>query len=396
MRLLSLALALSLSAAPLAAQSLFTPRAYVNNAAVTEFELQQRIRFMQTLGAAGDVETQALNALIDDRLYQAAGKAANVKVTDEQIAQGIAEFAGRANIAPEEFAARMRQAGVEEQTIRDFVRSGLLWREVVRARFGGKVHVTDSEVDRALQAESRRPSMEIALSEIILPMVEPYRDQSLQIAELIEREVQGPELFAEAARRFSAARSRENGGELEWMPLNRLPPAIAGAVGQLSPGQVSQRIEVPNAIAFFLLRGRREGARPDPASLTVDYAELRLPAADAARQAATIAASATTCDDLYPLAREGGIGAVARQSGTVRALPADVALDLASLDPGEVATRPMPEGGLRLLMLCSRSPQYDEPPTRDQVRSQLLDQKVGGLAQNYLAQLRADAIIRRP
>ena len=394
MRLLSLALALSLSAAPLAAQGLFTPRAYVNNAAVTEFELQQRMRFMEVLGAAGDVEKQALDALIDDRLYQAAGKAANVTVTDAQITQGITEFAGRANISPEEFSARMRQAGVEEQTIRDFVRAGLLWREVVRSRFGGKVHVTDSEVTRAMQAESRRPSMEIALSEIILPTVEPYRDQSLQIADLIEREVHGPDLFAEAARRFSAARSRENGGALEWMPANRLPPSIAGQVNRLSPGQVSQRVEVPNAIAFFLLRGRREGARPDPASLTVDYAELRLPAADAQKLAVTIAASATTCDDLYPLVR--GSGAVARQSATVRALPADVALDLASLDPGEITTRPTADGGLRLLMLCSRMPQYDEPPTRDEVRSQLLDQKIGGLAQNYLAQLRADAIIRRP
>lgn len=395
MRLIPLAFALSLAALPVAAQGLFTPRLYVNNSAITQYELDQRMRFMAALGAGGDVERQAMDALIDDRIYQIAGKAAKVTVTDAQITQGITDFAARGNLPLDQFQAQMRAAGIAEQTVRDFVRAGLIWREVVRARYAGKVNVTNAEVDRALQAEAQRPAMEIALSEIILPMVDPYREQSLEISRLIQQEVRGPELFAEAASRFSASRTRENGGALDWMPVSRLPPLISGAVEDLEAGQVTPPIEVPNAIAYFLVRGRREGARPDPASLTVDYAELRLSAPDAAAEAARLIAGSDECDDLYPLTGSRP-GIVARQSTTVRALPADVAFELARLDPGEVATVPLADGGLRFLMLCARTPTYDEPPSRDQLRGRLLDQKIGGLAQTYLAQLKANAIIRQP
>lgn len=392
---LGLAALLSLAPAMAPAQGLYSPRVYVNNAAVTQYELDQRMRFMQELGASGDVEQQALDALIDDRLYQAAAKAAKITVTDAQVEQGIADFAARGNLTVDEFRARMRGAGISDQTLRDFVRSGLMWRDVVRGRFAGKVQITNAEIDRALSAESIRPGMEIALSEIILPMIEPYREQSQQIAQLIQQEVHGPDLFAEAARRFSASSSRERGGALDWMPAGRLPPMIAGKVAEATPGQIIGPIEVPNAMAFFMLRGRREGARPDPASLTVDYAELHLPAPDAAAEAARLDAGSDSCDDLYALT---GLqpGTVQRQSATVRTLPADVALELARLDPGESSTRPMAGGGLRFLMLCARTPHFDQPPSRDQVRARLLDERVGGLAKTYLAELRANAIIRRP
>lgn len=392
MRLTALALCLTLAAGPLAAQGLFTPRVYVNNSAITQYELDQRMKFMELLGAGGNVEKQAMDALVDDRLYQIAAKAAKVKVTDADVTKGIEEFAARGNLSVDEFKSRLREGGVAEQTVRDFVRAGLMWRNTIRGKYAGRVTVSNAEVDRAMQAEAQRPAIEVALSEIILPTVEPYREQSQQIAQLIQQEVHGPELFAEAARRFSAARTRENGGAMEWMPRSRLPPMIAGAIAGLKPGQVSEPLTVPNAIAFFLYRGEREGARPDPSSLTVDWVELRLPTPDAATAAARIRAKADTCDDLY--AQAGA--AVNRQQGAVRSLPQDVAFELARLDPGESATVPTADGGLRFLMLCARTPHYDEPPTRDQIHARLLDQKIGGMAESWLAEMRADAIIRRP
>lgn len=97
MRLIPLATALALtfgamSPAPAVAQGLFTARAYVNGTAITEFELRQRMLFMQQLSAGGLTERQAMDALIDDRLYLIAGKIQKVSITEDQASHGHARI----------------------------------------------------------------------------------------------------------------------------------------------------------------------------------------------------------------------------------------------------------------------------------------------------------------
>ena len=54
------------------------------------------------------------------------------------------------------------------------------------------------------------------------------------------------------------------------------------------------------------------------------------------------------------------------------------------------------DGYRRMLMLCGRSPVLEPMPTRDQVREQVINQKLEGLAGSYLEELRSAAIIREP
>jgi peptidyl-prolyl cis-trans isomerase SurA len=76
-------LALGLSAAlcvPAMAQNLFKPVAQVNDSVITEFEVGQRVRFLQVLNAPGATRDAALNALIEDRLRILATQAAGLEL----------------------------------------------------------------------------------------------------------------------------------------------------------------------------------------------------------------------------------------------------------------------------------------------------------------------------
>jgi peptidyl-prolyl cis-trans isomerase SurA len=77
-------------------------------------------------------------------------------------------------------------------------------------------------------------------------------------------------------------------------------------------------------------------------------------------------------------------------------VPGDVALELAKLDPNETSVALTRGGNRRMLMLCGRAPVLEPMPTRDQVREQVINQKLEGLAENYLEELRSAAIIREP
>ena len=47
-------------------------------------------------------------------------------------------------------------------------------------------------------------------------------------------------------------------------------------------------------------------------------------------------------------------------------------------------------------MLCGREPVLEPMPTRDQIREQVINQKLEGMAEGYLEELRSAAIIREP
>lgn len=285
--LISAALIL-LSGAPLAIaqNNLFAPRVYVNNRAITEYELSQRIQFMRLLRAPGNIEEFALKNLIEDRLRLATAEGFGIKATPEQIQTGMEEFAGRANLTADQLVAALAQAGVEQQTLRDFVAAGMVWREVVRGKFGAKAIVSEAEIDRAI-AGAGQDTVEYA--------------------------------------QFLVANDRNADAELTR------------------------------------IRGK------------VD-----------------------SCNDLYGIAKGLPEDRLSRETRPVAEVPQDIAQELARLDAGESSTALVRGGARVFLMLCARAPQLEEPLSRDNVRAQLVNRRLAAYADVYLADLRANAIIREP
>ncbi|MEX5729184.1 peptidyl-prolyl cis-trans isomerase SurA [Rhodovulum iodosum] len=392
-----IALALGALAGPAAAQQggPFAPRLIVNDRAITNYELAQRRRFVQVLNTPGDLDEVALNGLIEDRLRMAEAAAMGIRPGPEEIEAGMAEFASRANLSTEEFLAGLASEGIAPETFRDFVEAGIAWREVIRARFGPRAQVTEAEIDRALALSSQRGGARVLLSEIILPADTPERQAQSQTLANRLSQISTPGAFAAAARDYSVAPTRGRGGRLDWLPLANLPPQIAAQVLVLGPGEVTDPIPVPNAIALFQLRAIEETGLPEPETVSVEYARLLLPGDDG-RQAARVRAQLDTCDDLYGVAKGQPEELLTREVKPVSEVPQDVALELAKLDEGEVSTA-LTQGGARvLLMLCGRTPAIEEAPDRAEVRRRLVNQRLGSYSESYLAQIRADAIIREP
>lgn len=388
-----------LGAAPVAwsGDSLFTPRVYVNNRAVTEYELSQRVLFMQLLRAPGTSEDLALKNLIEDRLELTVAAQMGLKITPEQIKTGMDEFSGRANLTTDKFVEALAQAGVDQQTFRDFVAAGVAWREVVRAKFGPLANVTDVEVDRALADAGRKPAVRVLVSELVLPAPAGQEADALAAAAGLKASIHSEAEFSAAARSQSAAASAVNGGRLDWMPLANLPPAIAPFVLALAPGAVSDPVQIPGAVAVFQLRGIQDMAPAEPSAVTVDYAQFLVANdANAESELARIRAKVDTCADLYGLALGLPAERLLRDNQPMAAVPPDIGLELARLDPGE-SSAGLVRGGARVfLMLCARTYQQDPPPTREAIRAQLVNQRMAGYADTYLADLRANAIIRQP
>lgn len=380
-------------AAPAAqAQGLFQTRVQVNDRAITNYEVQQRRLFLQVLNTPGDLDREALERLIEDRLRLDAAEAQGVTITEEQLAAGMAEFASRGGLSTDEFIANLAGQGVAEETFRDFVEAGMVWREVVRSRFAGRATVTEAEIDRALSLPSQRRPLRVLLSEIIMPATPEFIDQTGPLAQQFSR-ITSTAAFADAARQYSASVSAEQGGQIDWLPLANLPPAIGAELLTMQPGQVTAPITLGNAIAVFQLRALEDGAEVPPAQVSVEYAQMLIPnGPNAQADAARIRARVDTCDDLYPIATTDD--QITRATQTVPQVPQDIAVELARLDAGEISANLVRGDALVLVMLCHRRIATEEPPSREAVRDQIINSRLNGHSEILLDELRANAHIR--
>lgn len=374
-----------------AAANPFAPAITVNGLVITQFELEQRARFLQILGQPGDSAKLAEEQLIADRLRQQAAKALGVTASRDELAAGMASFAAQGNLSTDAFLAKLGEAGVQPQTLRDFIQAGLLWRGVMRQKFGGRIHISEAEVDRAIaNGAASGGGLRLEVSEIVLPN-DGKMDVDM-VAQRIYDRVKSPADFAAQAALNSKVASARNGGALGWMDEKSLPPNVAAALAALKPGEMTKPIRQEAGTVMYLLQGRSEGPGPNKGAMMVDYAVLQ-PAVGS--DPVRIAAGLTNCDQLNTLARGLDPLALQRQTQAEASLPADLRGVVAGLDAGEASVVAGASGTARLVMLCSRAPRSQVEISREDVRAGLVDQRVGLLSNAYMEELRSEALITR-
>lgn len=428
----------------LAQQGPLAPVAYVNNSAVTRYEVTQRVRFMQILRAPDADPDSALQALIDDRLKMQAAELMGIRVTDQGLDSGLAEFAGRAGLDTAGFTAALAAEGVERQAWRDFVRVSVAWREVVRQRLVPNISVSDREIEQELKQEIQTPIVtQVLLSELVIPAPPGQEAQAQAIAQRLSETVRSEAQFAAAARQYSAVPTAPEGGRLPWTSIDNLAPGLREILLRVPEDSISAPLSVQGAVVLFYLRDTRGRLRAGAGDQTVEYVELALPSA---AEGAQILSVADSCDQVYVQANRFAGDVIQRHSLPLSAVALDVAQRLASLDANEGAVIDYGRGA-RLVMLCKRTPTLivepemattlpglptparredmqpppsaadapsaenaasdaaaaaglsrGEPPlrSRDEVRAAIFNRKVNAAAEAYLAELRADALMRRP
>jgi peptidyl-prolyl cis-trans isomerase SurA len=397
MTALCIAVALVAAAAvPARAQNPFEAVVTVNGNPITRYDLQQRTLFLTLLNAGPDAPRLAREQLINERIQTQAAERAGITLPEEAIVNAQAAFASQGEFDRETFILALGEQGVEESTFRAFVASGVLWREVVAARFGTRAEVTEDDIDRALAQVPSRGGVRVLLNEIILPAGDPDSEKaSMARAERLQQLTDEAE-FAAAARQFSVASSRIRGGEIDWRALEDLPPEAQEALRTIAPGQVTRPIRLPTAIALFRLRDREEVPQGSLEIVSADYVEYLIPGGrspEALAEAARIAQQVRVCDDFFGVAQGQPPERLRRQTVRLSELPADVAREIAGLDTNEVSTNLTRGGNLVVLMLCERTVRESTAVDRAQVRRLLTAQRLEVFAAGFLNELRLAAEI---
>jgi peptidyl-prolyl cis-trans isomerase SurA len=251
----ALVLAAGLGAgSPAAAQNAFAPAYVVNEAVITHYEIQQRMTFLDALGASGDLRALAVEQLTEDRVKVQAGRAVGLEVTPEALEAGIAEFAEQRGITVADVEQVIVARGIDRQTLEDFVEAGLIWREIVAARFRARAIPSETDVDAALGLLATAPTEVVQLAEIAIPFAEHGEAEALALADRLTRDIRrGATSFAAAVNRYSRSPSAAQGGRLPELPASQLPPPLRGQVLLMQPGQVTEPFPIAGGVAILQL-----------------------------------------------------------------------------------------------------------------------------------------------
>ncbi|MDT2085086.1 MAG: peptidylprolyl isomerase [Planktomarina sp.] len=373
----------------LAAEGIFDTVISVDKAAITNYELEQRILFFSFLNERGDALIKSRQSLIDDRLKMAAASKDGVALTPTELENSMLDFAKNTDQNLSGLLNLLKEGGVDTETFRDYVEVGVVWRRVVRKRFGSQAQPTEAEIDRALTTASTEGGISVLLTEIVLPAGPSQLDESRKISKELTK-ITSIDGFSEKAKKLSISSSRDNGGKIPWRNLKDLPNGLRQIIARLRPGQVAKPLEVQDAIVLFQLRDVEELVLKAPKIMTMKFAKIT-----GASSVLNLASkTVNSCDDLYGLVKLNKDLVLEILNKHPDELEQATALRLNSLDRNEMSIVSDSTDSIgNMIMLCERNYTTLADTSRSEVAQNIKVARLTNLAEGYLAELRTNATV---
>lgn len=409
-------------AAPLFAQMPAPPSpdsasiaAVVNGQVITTQDVLDRARLLAvstgmnpTPDALARLAPQVTKQLIDQTLELQEINKRNITVSDADLADAINHIEQGNNLPAGGLRARLQAAGVPFSTLIAQLRIELGWQDVLHQVLGPGLQPTPGDMNAektALKAELGSTQYHIA--EIFIPVTDPADDSTARdFANTVIAQLRQGAPFPIIAAQFSQATTALQGGDLGFVQLSQLDPAVAAIVQIMPVGAISNPVRVPGGYDIVQLQEKHTIANNPQTilSLRQAFAPYPTPVTNGQigpQQMAVISNieqeshSLHSCDDVAALnAKLGNVhpsdpGPVNLATVT----PPAFQTILAHLAPGQISEPLVAQDGVSVVMVCSSKQEAETLPSDDQIAQIIIERRVELESQQLLDDLRHRSII---
>jgi peptidyl-prolyl cis-trans isomerase SurA len=354
------------------------------------------------------LKQQITRQLVDERLRMQEVQRRKIVIPDKAIADAIRNIEQRNGLPAGGLRQKLAADGVSQLTLIDQIRTQLGWGQVLREQLGDQMKITDAEVaeqQRLLAQQVGKP--EFRVGEIFIPVEDPAATADAErFAETVITELRAGAQFPVVAAQFSQNQTALQGGELGWIQPNQLDPAVAQLVAEMPIGAISNPVKVPGGFSIVTLQGKREIGRDVGTALTMrqvflPFTSVLNPQAPTDQQkevldkARNISATVHSCDQMEQVAKQNNSPRPA-DPGEVRleTINPPALRQVLATEPFDRATQPIvTNDGIAVLIVCSREEKNLAQESDQEVRVQLLNDRVELLSRQLLADLRRHASI---
>jgi peptidyl-prolyl cis-trans isomerase SurA len=125
----------------------------VNDDPISDYDIDQRTRFLaitEQTQPSPELKQKAVDMLIEERLQIQEGRRQGVTPDDDEVNKILGDMAKKNNLDVDGLATALGKTGVNIKTLKDRIRSQLVWQETVRTKFRRDVQIGDADITAAM------------------------------------------------------------------------------------------------------------------------------------------------------------------------------------------------------------------------------------------------------
>jgi peptidyl-prolyl cis-trans isomerase SurA len=412
--LLGIALAAALLTGQARAQSA-SIAAVVNGEVITNDDVQARAKLLAlssgmnpTPDALSHLTPQVTQELISQTLQLQEIDRRKVAVPETDITDAIGRIEQGNNLPAGGLRQRMAQAGIPFSTLVSQIRTQLGWQTVLHQVLGPGLQPTPGDIAAEKTAlKSQIGSTQYHLAEIFIQVPDPAQDEvARNFANTVIQQLRQGAPFPVVAAQFSQAPNALQGGDMSFVSLNQLDPAVAAVVRTMPAGAISNPIRVPGGYDIVQLSETHQVGTSTSTTLSIRQVFAPYPTpitngqvgpAQGAVIQKLVAAShqAHSCADMDALNTQFG-AARADDPGPVTlsdVTPPAFQQLLATIPIGQISQPLVAQDGVSVVMVCSRQTSPVGLPSDQDIRDLIIERRVQLESQQLLDDLRHQSVI---
>src|SRR6056300_767110 len=136
--------------------------AIVNDQVISLFDVDQRVDLVfatSGLEKSNDmrerIRQQVLRSLVDEKLQMQEADRVEIEIEDEEVDKNIKRIATENKMSYEGIQEFLKENAIEEDTLKAQIKAELAWNQFVRRSFGGRLSISDEEVDEQFEKAMR-------------------------------------------------------------------------------------------------------------------------------------------------------------------------------------------------------------------------------------------------
>ncbi len=154
----------------------------VNKQPITNYDIQQRAKFLQLRRVSGNRTKLAEKELIEQIIKLQESRGRNVLATDQMVDQAFARFAKGNRATPSRMANELNKMGVGSAHFKEFIRTQMSWQRAVQGKFSAETQQKSERdiVTQLRKSGSAKPEVtEYNLQQVIFVVPAAKRSRSL-------------------------------------------------------------------------------------------------------------------------------------------------------------------------------------------------------------------------
>lgn len=237
----------------------------VNDDVITQSEFDfRRVTLVSELqrnnseALPADLDEQLLEGMIADRLKIQEALRRGIRISDQELQAAIQRFATAQQLDLRQLQQRINMQGQSFKRFTESVRDSMVISRLTEYYARTRVVVPDYEIDGFIeQNDMSDAGAEYRVARILISNSAENRELAKNVVE----QLRDGASFQAAVLEYSEATDAQEGGEIGWRRLDKLPEIYASTVKALEVGAVSDVLSTSNGLHILKLldfKGQRE------------------------------------------------------------------------------------------------------------------------------------------